>query len=140
MSYQQAMQAAGAEVHEFQEFGSYQGDWWAKVTYNGETGWVTGSYGSCSGCDAFEGEFGFSGHDCNGDDYYSPFYGDDKFRDGCETCQSLKERFIKFGKEYLEYIMSQEKAEAKASENLEWDMDAQEMVDFLRAHSIGAGV
>lgn len=140
MSYQEAMQAAGAEVHEFQEFGSYQGDWWAKVTYKGQTGWVTGSYGSCSGCDAFEGEFGFSNHDCNGDDYYSPFYGDDKFRDGCETCQSLKERFIKFGQEYLEGIMSQEKAEAKASENLEWDMDAQEMVDFLRAHSIGAGV
>lgn len=140
MSYQEAMQAAGAEVHEFNEFGSYQGDWWAKVTYNGQTGWVTGSYGSCSPCDAFEGEFGYTNHNCNGDDYYSPFYGDDKFRDGCETCQSLKERFIKFGQEYLECIMSQDKAEAEASENLEWDMDAQEMVDFLRAHSIGAGV
>ena len=60
MSYQEALEAAGATVHAFEFFGSYQGDWWAKVTYNGETGWVHGSYGSCSGCDAFEAEFGFS--------------------------------------------------------------------------------
>lgn len=137
--YQEAMQAAGAEVHEFNEFGSYQGDWWAKVTYKGQTGWVTGYYGSCSGCDAFRGEFGYADHTCNGKKYYDPFYDDDKFRDGCETCQSLKERFIKFGESYLEVIMSQEKAEAQASADIEWDMDAQEMVDFLRSHSIRAG-
>ena len=136
MSYQEAMQAAGAEVHEFQEFGSYQGDWCAKVTYNGQTGWVTGSYGSCSNCDAFEGEFGYSSHDCNGDVCYSPFYGNNEFRDGCETCQSLKERFIKFGQEYLECIMSQEMAEENASKNLEWDMDAQNMLDFIRSKRV----
>lgn len=56
-SYEETLELAGATVHIFQEFGSYQGDWWARVTYNGVTGWVTGSYGSCSGCDAFHGEF-----------------------------------------------------------------------------------
>ena len=136
MSYSEALKAAGAEVHEFNEFGSYQGDWWAKVTYNEQTGWVTGSYGSCSGCDAFEAEFGYSGHDCGSDYYYSPFWGDDKFRDGCETCQSLKERFIKFGQEYLEGIMSQEKAEEVAGRNIEWDMEAQKMLDFIRSHGV----
>lgn len=30
MSYKEAMQAAGAVVHLYEEFGSYQGDWWHK--------------------------------------------------------------------------------------------------------------
>ena len=50
MSYCQALEAAGAKILQFKSFGSYQGDWWAKVEYNGEIGWVAGSYGSCSGC------------------------------------------------------------------------------------------
>ena len=34
-----------------------------KGTYKGEQGWISGSYGSCSGCDAFEAEFGWSVRD-----------------------------------------------------------------------------
>lgn len=67
MSYQEALEAAGAEVHDFKEFGCYQGEWYAYVTYQGETGVVTGSYGSCSGCDAFDAEFGWE--DSKKDDY-----------------------------------------------------------------------
>ena len=52
MSYELALEEAGAKVLEFQSFGSFQGEWWAKVEYNGEIGWVAGCYGSCSGCDA----------------------------------------------------------------------------------------
>jgi hypothetical protein len=59
LSYESALEAAGAVVHELKHFGDYQGTWYAYVTYNGETGWVSGAYGSCSGCDAFEGEFGW---------------------------------------------------------------------------------
>lgn len=33
MSYENALKAAGAEILEFGQFGSYQGDWWAKVRY-----------------------------------------------------------------------------------------------------------
>jgi hypothetical protein len=63
-SYQAALEAAGAEVEEFKEFGSYQGDWWARVSFGGRRGWVTGSYSSYSGCDAFEAEFGYgTSHD-----------------------------------------------------------------------------
>lgn len=36
--YLDAMLYAGAEVHVFKSFGSYQGEWWTKVTYKGETG------------------------------------------------------------------------------------------------------
>jgi len=139
MSYQLAMEAAGAQVHEFKEFGSYQGEWWAKVTYKDQMGWVNGSYGSCSGCDAFQAEFDFEHHECQGDDYYSPIWSND-FREGCKACQAIKVRFIAFGEKYLEDIMSQEAADKAANRNIDWDMDAQEMVDFLRAHSIGAGV
>ena len=44
---------------DFQEFGSYQGDWLAFVEYKGERGIVQGSYGSCTGCDAFQAEFDY---------------------------------------------------------------------------------
>jgi len=46
MSYQIALEAAGAKILAFKEFGSYQGDWWAKVTYKNEMGWIKGCYGS----------------------------------------------------------------------------------------------
>lgn len=59
MGYTQALEAAGAKVLGYHEAGSYQGMWGAIVVYNGKLGLVTGSYGSCSGCDAFEGEFGW---------------------------------------------------------------------------------
>lgn len=59
MSYKEALEAAGATVHAMENFGSYQGDWQAKVTYDEKTGWIQGCFGSCSGCDAFEGEIGW---------------------------------------------------------------------------------
>ena len=58
MGYMESLEMAGAKVLSFKEFGSYQGTWLAIVEFNGEKGIVEGSYGSCSGCDAFEAEFG----------------------------------------------------------------------------------
>lgn len=55
--YQRSLEAAGADIIEFREFGSYQGDWFA-VLSNYDV--IQGSYGSCSGCDAFQCEFGYS--------------------------------------------------------------------------------
>lgn len=66
MSYQSALEAAGAEVIQFEYFGSYQGDWLALVRVDGALGVVEGWYGSCSYCDAFESEFGYSE---SGEDY-----------------------------------------------------------------------
>ena len=133
MSYEEAIQKAGAEIHAFQNFGSYQGDWWAKVTFGAETGWINGSYGSCSGCDAFESEFGYGSDKCDEHKYES-----DEKAEGCEVCAEKKanyeSRLIDFGKGYLGDIMTKEEALAKASENLEWDMDAKEMVDFIAAN------
>lgn len=67
MSYSEALSAAGCEVLEYVEFGSYQGDWLALIRKDGEIGVCEGSYGSCSYCDAFESEFGYGDEDS--DDY-----------------------------------------------------------------------
>lgn len=85
MSYEEALQAAGAEVLEFEQFGSYQGDWWAKVRYKDELGWVQGSYGSCSGCDAFESEFGCAEDYCSEHAY--------QHNDDCPACQDAKKKW-----------------------------------------------
>lgn len=134
--YQQTLELAGAEVLEFEDFGSYQGDWMAKVRYGGREGWVHGYFGSCDHCDAFYAEFGYPRHECSGGkDYYDPF--DDVFRDDCSECQKLKAAAVEFGKGYLENMLSQQEAEGKVSENLEWDFDAaQAMLEFVKKHAV----
>lgn len=133
MSYKEAMEAAGAEVIAYEEFGSYQGDWWAKVLYKGEIGWVKGSFGSCCGCDAFQAEFDYAEADCADHAY--------DHQDDCAECQQAKSKYDKhlaeFGRGYLDdMLLSQEEAEKIAAENIEWDSDAQEMVDWLKANAI----
>ena len=135
MSYSYALETAGAIVHVFSKFGSYQGDWWAKVTWNGKKGWVHGYYGSCSGCDALEGEFGCDIHKCGDNDWYDPVY-DGSFRDDCALCLATKERFAEFGRGYLDDLLTQEGAEAEAAKHLDWDFDAKEMVEFIQANRL----
>ena len=67
-NYESALRAAGCEVLQFEEFGSYQGEWFALVDHGGDLGVVSGRYGSCSGCDAFEAEFGW-GEDEESEEY-----------------------------------------------------------------------
>jgi hypothetical protein len=129
--YDEALEAAGATVYAFEQFGSYQGDWWAKVMYEGETGFVHGSYGSCSGCDSLLAEFDFEEHGCEGEKYYSCLY--DGFRENCEICQTIKKRWIEFGKEYLSCgLYTKTEALKLASENLEWDAEAEKMIEWLQ--------
>lgn len=54
MGYSEAIEANGVKIAKFKEFGSYQGTWIA-ILEDGR--YVEGSYGSCSGCDAFKAEF-----------------------------------------------------------------------------------
>ena len=128
MSYEMSMELAGAKVLKFREFGSYQGDWWALVVYRGKTGWVTGAYGSCSGCDSFQSEFD-TAHDHGEDFWYLDGY---NFLDGCETCNDLKKRIADFGREYLDNILTTEEAIIEASENIGWDVEADEMLKFIK--------
>jgi hypothetical protein len=106
MGYKEALEAAGAKVLAFKEFGTWQGDWWALVEYQGKRGWIHDYFGSCSGCDAFEAEFGWD----------EP------------TPQELAE----FGKRYLDDIKTQEEAEQEVSKDIEWDLDAEEVLKFIK--------
>ena len=123
MSYQEALQAAGGNVVEFKTFGDYQGTWWAKVAYGGEYGWVSGSYGSCSGCDAFEAEFS----DTNS---YS-IDPNDK-----EAQRSYDQRLALFGQSYLTALIPQAQAEKELCREIEQNEynveEFQEILNFLR--------
>ena len=132
--YKLAMETAGAVVHEFATFGSYQGDWWALVTFEGSRGWVNGGYGSCSGCDAWEAEIDVSHY--TGPGKYEGTYhsGYDGPVEGCSRCEDGKVQVSAFGRGYLSGMMSQEEAVAQASRNLEWDSDAVRMVDFVSSN------
>jgi len=127
--YQQALEAAGAVVHEFKEFGSYQGEWFALITYNGEKGWVTGSYGSCSGCDSFEAEFGWADEDCSEHRY--------RHVAECIGCQEAKAKhqakLADFGKTYCEGVGSLDGVLAQLDKNGEWDSDSREAAEWIRS-------
>lgn len=129
--YVGTMMMAGAEIHAFQCFGSYQGDWWAKVTYEGLTFWLHGYYGSCSGCDAFQAAFGWNEPRCEKHKYK---HAEDVVQ--CVDCANamLKRRqdYIEFGKRELDGERhTQESALEKANENIKWDSDATKMVQFI---------
>lgn len=110
MGYSEALEAAGANIIAMEQFGSYQGDWWCLCEYKGEVGWVMGSFGSCSGCDAFEAEFGWT--DNERPDYQS--------------------RLKEFGLTYLNVLMPQDQSVKEASSNLSWDDSVPEMVKFIK--------
>jgi len=116
MSYQEAMEADGAEVLAYQTFGDYQGTWLAKVKYGGVVGWVTGEYGSCPGCDAFEAEFRYS-------------YEDEP---------NIKERMALFGRSYLQHMKTPEEVIKDAEKDIRenWDYyEARKRIAFVKEHS-----
>lgn len=135
MSYSEALSAAGAEVVVFQMFGDYQGSWWAKVIYGDRPLWVTGSYGSCSGCDAFQADFGYSDPACDDHQYESVNL-------TCESCKvardAYNERFADFGRQYLDNNhYTQDEAEtylAKQVADYDWGSEYSESLAFVQAN------
>lgn len=118
--YKFALEVAGAKVLAYQTFGSYQGDWLAKVEYEGQQFWIHDYFGSCSGCDAMEAEIESS-------------YGDD----GEGYLGHEKEKLAAFGKRYLEpeNRLTYEQVSAKAAEHSAYDVDADEMINFVKQHA-----
>lgn len=110
--YDAALWATGVKVLGSERFGSYQGDWWALVEFpNRERYFVRGSFGSCSGCDDFETEFGF--RDSDKPDYLH--------------------RLKAFGREYLTDCRTYEQALEEAATNKGWDMEAGAVIAWIRA-------
>jgi hypothetical protein len=139
-NYKKSLELAGANILEFERFGRHGWRWAAKIECDGIAGWVIGSEGTCSCCDAFLSEFEFSTHGCypcpdQCDDYYSPISNNWDFRDGCKECQYMKSKIAEFGKRYIGHVLSQEYAEAVTKEDADWCDDAQEMLDFIMEHN-----
>lgn len=134
MGYCEALEAAGAKVINYQDFGDYQGSWYAAVEYEDKTFWVVGYYGSCSGCDSFQAEFDY-GEDDEGCDMHK--YSPEK---DCEMCilreKEYNERLALFGRSYLDDPLTQQQVEEMAAKNLDWDMEAEELLDWLQCNSI----
>lgn len=119
MSYKHSLEAAGARVIAFEHFGDWQGSWIALVEYRGETGWVQGAFGSCTACDAFQGEFGW-------DDDFESEYG--------------RERLASFGRTYLEGLMPIERVLSRYLAESEWDTEAADVVFWIRETAQTYGV
>jgi len=115
MGYKESLQAAGAKIVDFGYFGSWEGNWWALVMYEGRTGWIHDYFGSCSVCDAYEAEFGWD-------------------REDAETEEERFKRLVEFGKTYLDDLMTQEQAEKRAGRDLDWDLDAEDMLEFVEQY------
>lgn len=113
MSYKSALKAAGAEVLEFREFGSYDGIWFAKVAYNGETGWVKDWFGSCTVCDQFQAEF-------------------DSCYDSDESPEDYDKRLAAFGVSYLGGILPAEHFLPSLDEDAEWSYESEEAAAWIR--------
>lgn len=110
--YVAALWAAGVKVLDYERFGSYQGDWFAHIEFpNGERYFIHSYFGSCSGCDSFEAEFGWDAEDRPG----------------------YLHRLRDFGRSYLSDCLTYEQAMAAASENIQWDTDAADMVAWVEA-------
>lgn len=126
MGYCEALEAAGAAVHEYKEFGSYQGEWLAKVTHDGRQGWILAYFGSCSGCDAFQATF-----DCSS---FWPESGDSE----AETARKHAEynaKLAEFAQGYLGDILSQDDVEKRLLEKSEYDGEAEDMLKYVRLNS-----
>lgn len=125
--YKDALEAAGFTVHAYEQFGSYQGDWLAKVTApNGREGYIRDYYGSCCGCDALEADIGYENSHCEKHEYHQY---------DCEDCKSVERKNLgEFGKKYIAEVLTKEEALAEASKNIDWDSDAKVMVDWINSN------
>ena len=129
MGYAQALEAAGAKVIDTKYAGSYQGTWGSIVEYNGKKGLVTGAYGSCSYCDAFEAEFGW-GIECSHNPETGKYYANGWDSDEDEITKEQYDKIINdynqrladFGKSYLHVIQDKWDVENQLA-NLSKDED-----------------
>lgn len=113
MSYTEAIEAAGAKVLAFNEFGNSLGHWWAKIEIESKQSWIHGEYGSCPGCDDF-------------DNSVSRFLGKPEYN----------QKLIEFGKELLDRKFTQKQAEKEISKNLDWCMEADEMLKWVKDNKL----
>lgn len=136
--YAQALEVCGASVYEHKRFGSYQGDWIAYVKFNDSKFFVHGTFGSCSVCDHFESEMSHSKWDVysiaealNGEDTYI-WWEESSPRPLTETEKTeLRGEVRTIGQRYLDDPLTYEQMIEQASRYIDWDADAEAMVEFI---------
>ena len=109
--YQRALEAAGARVLAFEHFGDWQGSWVALVEYQGQRGWVQGSFGSCDYCDAFQSQFSW---------------------DSDFTCQDVQEQLAQFGRTYLDDLQTTEQILRQYDADADWDEESEAVAFWIR--------
>lgn len=145
MSYELCLEKAGAKIIDTKYTGSYQGTWGCIVEYNGEKVLVTGSYGSCSGCDAFQAEFDYNSAPEEKDGVY---YKNDDTWDEDNICTkeefeqlttSYDKRLSDFAQSYLQTPYDKEDIEQKLKsfDNDDWfDTEEKELFTWALTHFI----
>ena len=138
MGYAYALRTAGATIIEYKETGSYQGTWGAVVDFNGQRSLVTGYYGSCSHCDAYQSQFErYSNDEPVFDEetgkYYSNWYKEQEItKEAYDADQEdQKQALIDFGMSYLRHPMTKEDVEKRieyydTNDTGEWSFDSEE--------------
>lgn len=91
MWYNEMLRIAGFNVIDFMSAGSYQGEWIAQI---GDEGFISGSYGSCSGCDSLEA-LEDSHYAENNEWHYDYLEQPD-----CKVCINIKNQVIEYGKSF----------------------------------------
>jgi hypothetical protein len=120
--YEESLWATGVKVLGYIESGDYQGTWWAYIEFpRGERFFVKDYYGSCSGCDAFQGEF-FGRYVDLPDGGY-------EYKSANELPDYLH-RLRDFGLEYLTDCRTYEQALEEAKEDYGWDTK-EELVNWI---------
>jgi hypothetical protein len=135
MSYQQAMTAAGAKVLDTLYAGSYQGTWGSIVEFEGKKGLVTGAFGSCSHCDAFQSEFDvwMWGMPTEREGKYFDDYGDEITKEQYDQeHQAYQNRLAEFGMSYLKVIQDKWDVENQLKNRPEDEWWDDEMGQLLR--------
>lgn len=106
IGYLRALKAAGFEVIDYEQFGSYQGDLLVFVKLNQKYGFIIEQYGSCGGCDVFEAEV------------------------KTENPEALR----LFGERYFDDVRSYDEALKYVSRHAHWDQEAKQMVEWVESH------
>ena len=142
MGYTEALEAAGATVHDAEYFGSYQGDAMADVTYEGRRGILAFSFGSCPGCDSWAEFEGYRDQELCAEHEYEY---DESITDRCEPCVAAKalwrSRSADFGRDMLNGLMLTDEELARYRAQLddqgEWDTDSKAQLRWFDEHVRG---
>jgi hypothetical protein len=136
MGYQEAIEANDFVVKDFKEFGSYQGTWIAIIETEDGDRFIEGSYGSCSGCDAFQAEFDYSDEPSERDGKYYVNYEETTKEEHDKAAETYKQRLKKFGESYTDDQQTKEEIvaryEKKCAEEYAWD-DDKEILEWLKS-------